>query len=185
MISASVTSRAHAGINLRFPYPTGAHADDACNWDANDKHSTTIVRQDAQSAVLKRVLDETTYYVTLRWEGKANLTEKSKNYFVLTPDEDMLAFSCLFTAEEPVADQVLPAFTETAAASASYWTNFWTNGAAVDFSHCTDPRAGELERRVVLSQYLLAIQSAGSVPPQETGLSYNSWFGKFHIEMIW
>ena len=185
MISASVTSRAHAGINLRFPYPTGAHADDACNWDANDKHSTTIVRQDAQSAVLKRVLDETTYYVTLRWEGKANLAEKSKNYFVLTPDEDMLAFSCLFTAEEPVADQVLPAFTETAAASASYWTNFWTNGAAVDFSHCTDPRAGELERRVVLSQYLLAIQSAGSVPPQETGLTYNSWFGKFHLEMIW
>ena len=185
MISASVTSRAHAGINLRFPYPTGAHADDACNWDANDKHSTTIVRQDAQSAVLKRVLDETTYYVTLRWEGKANLAEKSKNYFVLTPDEDMLAFSCLFTAEEPVADQVLPAFTETAAASASYWTNFWTNGAAVDFSHSTDPRAGELERRVVLSQYLLAIQSAGSVPPQETGLTYNSWFGKFHLEMIW
>lgn len=45
MISASVTSRAHAGVNLRFPYPTGAHADDACNWDANDKHSTTIVRQ--------------------------------------------------------------------------------------------------------------------------------------------
>ena len=185
MISASVTSRAHAGVNLRFPYPTGAHADDACNWDANDKHSTTIVRQDAQSALLKRVLDETTYYVTLRWEGKANLAEKSKNYFVLTPDEDMLAFSCLFTAEEPAADQVLPAFTETAAASASYWTNFWTNGAAVDFSHCTDPRAGELERRVVLSQYLLAIQSAGSVPPQETGLTYNSWFGKFHLEMIW
>ena len=95
MISACVTSRAHAGVNLRFPYPTGGHADDACNWNANDKHSTTIVRQDAQSALLKRVLDETTYYVTLRWEGKANLAEKSKNYFVLTPEEDMLAFSCL------------------------------------------------------------------------------------------
>ena len=66
MISACVTSRAHAGVNLRFPYPTGGHADDACNWNANDKHSTTIVRQDAQSALLKRVLDETTYYVTLR-----------------------------------------------------------------------------------------------------------------------
>jgi hypothetical protein len=42
-----------------------------------------------------------------------------------------------------------------------------------------------LERRVVLSQYLLAIQCAGSTPPQETGLTYNSWFGKFHLEMIW
>jgi hypothetical protein len=54
----------------------------------------------------------------------------------------------------------------------------------VDFSHCLDPRAKELERRVVLSQYLLAIQSAGSLPPQETGLTFNSWFGKFHLEMI-
>ena len=53
------------------------------------------------------------------------------------------------------------------------------------FSHCTDPRAKELERRVVLSQYLLAIQCAGSTPPQETGLTYNSWFGKYHLEMIW
>ena len=196
MISACVTSRAHVGVNLRFPYPTGGHADDACNWNANDKHSTTIVRQDAQSALLKRVLDETTYYVTLRWEGKANLAEKSKNYFVLTPEEDMLAFSCLFTPNfqgtvfesDPAVyadDKALPAFTETAAASATYWTDFWKNGAAVDFSHCTDPRAKELERRVLLSQYLLAIQSAGSVPPQETGLTYNSWFGKFHLEMIW
>ena len=33
-----------------------------------------------------------------------------------------------------------------------------------------DPRARELERRIVLSQYLTAIQCAGSLPPQETGL---------------
>ena len=185
MVSASVTSPARAGINLRFPYPTGAHADDACNWDANDKHSTEIVRQDAQSAVLKRTLDATTYFVTLKWEGKAALTEKSKNYFVLMPKTDTLSFSCLFTPEAPAADKAVPAFAETAAATADYWTAFWKNGAAVDFSRCTDPRASELERRVVLSQYLLAIQSAGSVPPQETGLTYNSWFGKFHLEMIW
>lgn len=195
MISARIASPSRTGINLRFPYPTGAHADDACNWDANDKHSTTIVCQDAQSAVLKRVLDATTYYVSLRWEGAARLAEKSKNYFTLTPEADTLTFSCLYAPNfpgsmleaEPViyASEPLPTFAETASASANYWTDFWTTGAAVDFSHCTDPRAAELERRVVLSQYLLAIQSAGSVPPQETGLTYNSWFGKFHLEMIW
>lgn len=43
----------------------------------------------------------------------------------------------------------------------------------------------ELERRIVLSQYLLAIQCAGSKPPQETGLTFNSWHGKFHLEMHW
>ncbi|MES2921778.1 MAG: hypothetical protein V4819_09530, partial [Verrucomicrobiota bacterium] len=41
------------------------------------------------------------------------------------------------------------------------------------------------ERRIVLSQYLTAIQCSGSVPPQETGLTFNSWFGKPHTEMHW
>jgi hypothetical protein len=46
-----------------------------------------------------------------------------------------------------------------------------------------DPRWFELERRIVLSQYLTAIQDAGENPPAETGLTYNTWEGKFHLEM--
>ena len=38
---------------------------------------------------------------------------------------------------------------------------------------------------MVLSQYLTAIQCSGSQPPQETGLTVNSWYGKFHLEMHW
>jgi hypothetical protein len=63
-------------------------------------------------------------------------------------------------------------------ACAVHWANFWSNCAAIDLS-----ASPELERRVVLSQYLTAIQCAGSLPPQETGLTCNSWFGKFHLEM--
>ena len=37
----------------------------------------------------------------------------------------------------------------------------------------------------MLSQYLTAIQCAGSRPPQETGLTCNSWYGKSHLEMHW
>lgn len=181
---APVADGIYQGICLRFPYPTGGHADDACLWGADNKHNTEVVRQDANSALLKRTLDATTYYVDVRWEGQAALTEKARNYWVLTPAEDKLNFTCRFIAEEP-AVEALPAFAETMEASAAHWTAFWSNGGIVDFSQCTDPRAKELERRVVLSQYLLAIQSAGSVPPQETGLTYNSWYGKFHLEMIW
>lgn len=65
------------------------------------------------------------------------------------------------------------------------WPAFWKKGAIVDFSECTDPRAKELERRTVLSQYLTAINCAGSMPPQETGLTTNSWFGRPHLEMTW
>ena len=31
----------------------------------------------------------------------------------------------------------------------------------------------------------MKIQCSGSQPPQETGLTFNSWYGKFHIEMHW
>lgn len=189
MISARVISKMHTGIKFHFPYPTGGHSDDACNWDANDKHTTEVIRQDAHSALMKCTLDSTIYYVVLRWEGNAALAEKEKNYFTLTPQEDNFAFSCRFMAHNPDAvgtkKQALPSFEETKNASVKYWGDFWRNGGVVDFSHCTDPRAKELERRVVLSQYLLAVQCAGTTPPQETGLTYNSWFGKFHLEMIW
>ena len=76
-------------------------------------------------------------------------------------------------------------FTKTRKLSRLAWKNFWISGGAVDFSGSKDPRAGELERRIVLSQYLTRVQCAGDQPPQETGLTYNSWYGKFHLEMAW
>ncbi len=183
MVAAEVVSKSRTGVCFRFPYPSGEHCDDGCNWNANGKHQTLLISESKQCAILKRVIDDTTYFITIRWEGNAELKEKCKNYFVLTPQDDTLRFTCAFTANNKPVEAVSVADTEKAAAA--YWTAYWTNGAAVDFSACTDPRAKELERRVVLSQYLLAVQCAGSTPPQETGLTYNSWFGKFHLEMIW
>jgi len=79
----------------------------------------------------------------------------------------------------------LPSFRSTRRAAAKHWQAFWRKGGAVDLSASRDPRWRELERRIVLSQYLTAIQCAGSLPPQETGLVQNSWHGKFHLEMHW
>ena len=171
-------------INLRFPYPTGGHSDDACDWLSNDKHQTTLVSESSHSAVLKRTIGKTEYYVVLNWEEKAQLKEKSKNYWVLETEEAQLTFSCEFLPSLNSQTSALSPQT-TFSASAMHWQKFWTEGAAVDFSKCKDKRARELERRVVLSQWLLAIQCAAGTPPQETGLTYNSWFGKFHMEMIW
>ncbi|MFC9770915.1 MULTISPECIES: hypothetical protein [unclassified Pseudarthrobacter] len=71
------------------------------------------------------------------------------------------------------------------AASRTAWPEFWNSGGAVDLSGTADPRAGEIERRTVLSQYLTAVNCSGSLPPQETGLVCNSWRGRFHLEMHW
>jgi hypothetical protein len=80
----------------------------------------------------------------------------------------------------------LPAPDDARAAVAAAWAAYWNDGGVVDFSGSTDPRAKELERRVVLSQYLMAVNAAGAWPPQEEGLFSNSWNGKFHLEMhLW
>jgi len=77
----------------------------------------------------------------------------------------------------------LPTVGQTQAASAAAWPEFWNSGGAIDLSATTDPRAAELERRIVLSQYAMAVNERGANPPQETGLVNNSWHGKFHFEM--
>lgn len=181
-LKSSLIGKGNMKVNFRFPYPTGGHADDATNWDAPEKHKTEILSQDDHSFVLKRTLDSTVYYVTVNYEGLAELSEKDTHYFVLSPKDDNFSFTCEFSEEVP---KNIGTPQQTFDSSSQYWTSFWEKGGAIDFSKATDPRAKELERRVILSQYLMAIQSGGMYPPQETGLTYNSWFGKFHLEMHW
>jgi len=176
-------------ITLRFPYPTGEHSDDACRWNADYLHSTEAATVGTHAAILTRKLDATTYYVTVNWEGDADIVRTGPNAFRLVPKDKQFAFAVEFTPEATLdaarieASRLSPGAVMEAAAA--HWRQYWAQGAMTDFSRCTDPRARELERRVVLSQYLLAVNCAGDTPPQETGLTYNSWFGKFHLEMIW
>lgn len=182
MIAAQISSKAKKfAIDLRFPYPTGGHCDDACDWTKDQLHSTAIISKTAQSAILKRTIDATTYYISLHWQGKAKLKQVGKNHLQLVAGQN-LSLTCEYSENSEFNEQ--PDFSAVLAASANHWRNYWEQGAMADFSQCKDARAKELERRVVLSQYLLAINDGGDTPPQETGLTYNSWFGKFHLEMI-
>ena len=182
LVSAEVKSKAKLPIIIKFPYPSGGHCDDACDWTKDDLHSSKIIDQKEGYALIERKLDNTTYYVAVQFNG-ADLTQNGENSFLITPTDEVYSIQTGFYAEKPT--EVKLTHNEITKASENHWNSFWSNGGIVDFANCKDPRAKELERRVVLSQYLLAIQCAGSYPPQETGLTYNSWFGKFHLEMIW
>jgi hypothetical protein len=95
-----------------------------------------------------------------------------------------IEFVCCFSEGPP--PQELPSFEATVRAAASGWQSFWTNGGAIDLSGSKDSRWRELERRIVLSQYLTAVQSSGRFPPAETGLmGLDPWRGQFHMEMVW
>lgn len=187
MISAHISSPLIAtgrlAVKFSFPYPTGEHADDATDWQHPDLHSTVVEQLSDHSVLLKRTIDTTHYLIKISWEGDAEFKEKGPHIFTLTPHSDAFTFSALFCPSE--SKEETDPFANIAMASSEYWQKFWNEGAFVDFSACTDKRAAELERRVFLSQYLMAVQCAGIYPPQETGLTYNSWFGKFHLEMHW
>ena len=182
MVAVQVSGKKQLPILFSFAYPTGVHTDDACDWNADDKHSTIIASSEGNQVLLKRTLDATTYWVDIRWTGKARFEAKGANRFVLTPKGRNFSFTCEYSERPPLAGATTA---DVFAAAADYWQQYWLTGAIADFSRCSDPRAKELERRVVLSQYLLAVNCAGDTPPQETGLTYNSWFGKYHLEMIW
>ena len=172
-------------VSVRFSYPTGKHADDGNDWTQPEKHHSKIIAATPQSAVIERTLDATRYYLTLRWEGKAELTESGAHQFVLKTAEPTLTLEAHYSLAMPQGDADNFSFRQSLSEVQRWWRENWSRGGFVDFSECTDPRAPELERRVVLSQYLTQINCAGSMPPQETGLTYNSWFGRPHLEMTW
>ena len=172
-------------IRLVLPYPTGAWADEGTNYSNADKHRSSIIFSHDNGAVIVHQLDTTKYYVSFKWEGTGMIDQKEKHYFLITPDpkDDLFDLTAKFTAKKDPG--LLPSFIDVRVSSENTWRDFWNSGGAIDFSGSTDKRAFELERRLVLSQYLLKVQEAGDYPPQETGLTYNSWFGKPHLEMTW
>lgn len=183
MISAHISSDISMPVVLRFPYPTGVHSDDGCKWNVDDKHKTEILENGKQYATIRRTIDSTVYYVKVSWTGQAEIVFKGKNKLLLVPKVKDFTVTCEFCPANRFAKS--PSFATIKKEVAEHWNSYWKRGAIVDFSTCKDPRAKELERRVVESQYIMASQEAGDVPPQETGLTYNSWYGKFHLEMTW
>ena len=171
-------------IRVHFPYPNGQWKDAGNNWLDKDKHSTFIESQNSSHATIKRQLDTAVYYASLNWTY-GTFKKQNEHYFLLqpAPGRNIFEFTCHFSETKPAT--ILTNYSKTVTSSIDGWKKFWLSGGAVDFSAVKDPRAFEIERRVVLSQYLTKIQCSSNYPPQETGLTYNSWYGKPHLEMHW
>jgi len=185
-VKSSLIRKGQLKVGFRFPYGHECHTCAGYDWNSPQKHSTKILSSSDSSVILERQLDTTSYYVTIAWSTTAGFDASAKQHeFELSPSpgDQTLSFTIRYSKDH--SDVPVPSFIETKNNSITVWKNFWTEGGAVDFSECTDERAHELERRVVLSQYLTRIQCSGSLPPQETGLTMNSWHGKFHLEMHW
>ena len=183
-VKSKLLQKGGVGIRFDFPYATSSWGKNSADWDSPHKHTSEIIFQNYNSAIIKRELDSTNYFIYILWKGTAKFTQTEEHSFVLNiSGKDQFEFTCRF-AQKDIAEKN-PDAEATFDASRSHWKSYWETGGAVDLSESKDPRAFELERRIILSRYLTAIQCAGSLPPQETGLVFNSWYGKFHLEMHW
>lgn len=189
---------------LSFPYGTGDW-DRAATWEHEDAHSTEVTDNR-----IRRRLDDLAYDVAVR--GAHPLQRDTHTVAVRhVPDTAPAAPvpGPEASSEQPaVLDLVLELVPRAAPSlarrprnsapssagltgslvrerAAAFWSEHWESTGALDLGAADDPRAAELERRVVLSRYLQRVHAAGTLPPAETGLLANSWRGKFHLEMHW
>jgi protein-glucosylgalactosylhydroxylysine glucosidase len=157
-------------IKIAIDFPYGSPNKNAADWTKDEKHSTEVVKWNKNSLELMRILDEDKYFLQISFSKNGRVIRKGRNSFVIenTGEEGELDFTCSFT---PVPGRgTIPSFYETAASSKKHWESFWMKGGAVELSESSDKRALELERRIVLSQYLTAIQCGGSLPPRKRDL---------------
>jgi protein-glucosylgalactosylhydroxylysine glucosidase len=168
-------------LPVRFEFPYGSPNMNAADWQHPEKHRSTERIRNNHLQVL-RELDADRYSTNIAWHSPGEIKREGPHAFLLTPSGPRLDFVMAFQRAGKEATTV-PTAAETFEASRKHWAAFWQSGGTIDLGGATDPRARELERRIVLSQYQTAIQCAGSQPPQETGLTCNSWYGKYHLEM--
>jgi len=181
-IESSLVEDGRCGVKVAFPYGSGDWRG-AADWDQSTRHRTRL-EQRGEVFEFARRLDQDRYWVMGRASSGAIWTrQRQHQYKVAAVGRRVLEL--VFRFSEDRVTEELPTYEDTLLATADGWREFWNTGGAIDFTGSTDPRAHELERRVVLSQFLTAIHCAGELPPQETGLVMNSWHGKFHLEMHW
>ena len=171
-------------VRVRFPYPNAQFKDGGTNFTSDEQHQS-ILMQSAAETTIKRVLDTTVYYTSLKWSGTASIKKQPEHYFLIQPKNVNTYFELTCKFSSKFNRGFATSFTAVKENSVQNWKKFWQSGGAVDFSGTADKRAFELERRVVLSQYLTKVNCASAYPPQEIGLTYNSWYGKPHLEMHW
>lgn len=172
------------GVSLKFPFASLIEFSNGADWNKPDRHQTELFVKERE-AQFRRVMDETRYEVRMSWDQQAEVRKTAEHCYEWIPAVAGRVISLTIRFDKTPDRSKLPAFSQTLKASTVHWEAFWQSGGAIDLSESKDSRWKELERRIVLSQYIMAVNETGSLPPQESGLVNNGWYGKYHHEMIW
>ena len=186
VIDSVLLEQRRLSVQLAFPlsYKVNAKNKPEMIWDAPEAHETVLVDASSGEWQLRRSTLGAVYSVHVKAGLEDSLKEIKPHHWGLgaVQGSRTLKFSLEFVsgsgAITPVPDASLVFQNSTEG-----WERYWNEGGMVQLHNSKDPRAQELERRIVLSQYLMRVNYAGSFPPAEGGLAHITWFGKHHSEM--
>lgn len=196
-IESELFSSGALAIELDFPYPP-IHSTKYKNevfagvYDFPFNHTTSIIQSEEPDIVhIYHELQETHYFLNLRWpstyplklsrngpqDSKAltahRYTLSAASFSATAPS--IIAFTAHFSPDQRLPD--LPLTIQQR--NKEGWNKYWGQGGFVDLTSSSNPKADELQRRIILSQYHVRVNSAAKgQSPQESGLMNNGWYGK-------
>jgi hypothetical protein len=184
-IKSELIRNGRLGIRISYPYPTGQFLDEGCLYKQVDTAGLKLVKEKPAVLVIRRRIDDMSYFTRLSSSINLRKTAAIPHGFLVAPKPGAESWNFLLSFSPMDSNASPRGFDALRDSVHRSFHAFWNSGAMIDFGKVKDPRAREIERRMVLSLYLTKINCQGASPPQETGLTYSSWFGKPHLEMAW
>ncbi|KAI1639131.1 Six-hairpin glycosidase-like protein [Biscogniauxia mediterranea] len=202
-IESQLISSGALEVELDFPYPP-IHSTKykyevfVGVYDFPENHTTSIHNGSSSDTIhIYHGLQDTSYHMNLRWPSNLPLKLSRDNpedpsaitahRYTLSPvpnngfNPTVMSFSIHFSPEKQIAP--LPSTVQRR--NSKGWNQYWDQGGFIDLTASSNPKADELQRRIILSQYHVRVNSAADgQSPQESGLMNNGWYGKFHMEMV-
>ncbi|KAL5342035.1 Six-hairpin glycosidase-like protein [Aspergillus crustosus] len=196
-IESSLVKSGTLNVEFDFPYPpihTTKYKYEVFVgvYDFPDNHTTSVIpSREKNLAHIYHELQETSYFMNLRWPTRSPLqlakatngTGTTKHRYTLNPrsSTSTISFTALFSPDKQAPAEP----SKIRDRNKLGWNRYWTDGGFVDLTSSSNPKADELQRRIILSQYHVRVNSAATgQSPQESGLMNNGWYGKFHMEMV-
>ncbi|KAF9447354.1 hypothetical protein P691DRAFT_125279 [Macrolepiota fuliginosa MF-IS2] len=177
------------GAFLDFPWCDGIakfSAPFVGRYDVPANHTTTLHTSSPALASIQHDLDSATFTTTVVGDAYSIKRENPNAHRYIVSPQPKASTTTWSVAVTFGLSEAKPARSagEIFEESTKTWGDYWSSNGFVDvLTGSTDPRANELQRRIILSRYLMRVNEAGDTPPQESGLVNNGWYGKFHMEM--
>lgn len=184
-VTSTLIKEGRLGIFLDFPWNDGSSKFSAPfvgNWSVPEKHTSTLTVSSSKNSAPGKVqaeimheMDGAPFFTSLAGDDM-KVTRQSLSthrYSVGTASisqSNMFSIAVAFGKASAI-NGVISTPSTVFESSSNTWDDYWSNHGFVDvLTGSSDSRASELQRRIILSRYLMRVNEAGNTPPQEVNI---------------